>query len=43
MSSLEQINSENERLALMQNDSLVVFTDNSFVDIIAFGDLLSIS
>jgi hypothetical protein len=42
MTSLEQINSENERLALMQNDSLVIFTDNSFVDIIAFGDLLNI-
>ncbi len=43
MTTLEQINSENERIALMPNDSLVVYVDNSFVDIIAFGDLLNIS
>lgn len=43
IATLEQINSENERIALMPNDSLVVYVDNSFVDIIAFGDLLNIS
>lgn len=43
IATLEQINSENERIALMPNDSLVVYVDNSFIDIIAFGDLLNIS
>lgn len=42
LSSNEMINSDQERFALMPGDRLQIFSDNPYIDIIVFGDLIPV-